>query len=79
MFYRFSDLFPTRERCFLTFEPDSLTVPEGVGHSYNLFFTPNNAASEMDIIAGIFHLEKIFTNFTTYSCWRPFFVLCYEL
>ena len=50
MYYRFSDLFPTRERCFLTFEPDSLTVSESAGHSYSLFFTPNNAASEMDII-----------------------------
>ena len=44
--YRHSNLFPSKEHCFLTFEPDSLDVPQSFDGPYSIYFTPNSSASE---------------------------------
>ena len=49
-FFRYSDLFPSEEHCFLTFEPDSLDVPQNFEGPYNIYFTPNNTASELLLV-----------------------------
>ena len=45
---RFSNIFETEDLCFLTFDPDPLTVPETPPFnltSYTIVYTPNNSRS----------------------------------
>lgn len=45
---RLANVLPPTDVCFLTFEPDSLTAPNvSTGLPYNIYFTPNNAKSEL--------------------------------